>query len=70
MCLFFCALVAVVRFVQETVTITESDAEPTEICLNVTGEFAGRSVDFTVSTDNSPGEFYITLRLVVAIMVS
>lgn len=48
--------VAEVRFVDANLTISESDLEPTRVCLMVTGEFAGRSVCLTLVTDSTAGE--------------
>lgn len=50
---------ATVAFVVGTVTVAESSEDPVSVCLEVTGEFAGRSVDLSldgVNNRNQPGQ--------------
>jgi hypothetical protein len=49
--------VATVVFATTKVTLSESDQQPTSVCLVVGGEFEGRSVDLTLDAeDTSLGE--------------
>ena len=49
--------VATVGFATTEVTLSESDEQPTWVCLVVSGEFDGRSVDLTLDADDaSSGE--------------